>query len=77
MPLANFSKLSKKLNLNPVVIAALRVKALNMTTLLNRRVFNSVFRTVNGFDDINSETFFLFNDNITRGHLFRITTTIS
>ena len=31
-----------------------------------------IFKIVNGLEDIDSERFFTFNDNLTRGHLFRI-----
>lgn len=52
-----------------------RLKSLNLPTLLYRRQrydLIQIFKIVNGLEDIDSERFFQFNDNITRGHLFRI-----
>ena len=52
-----------------------RLRSLNLTTLLYRRQrydLIQIFKIVNGLEDIDSERFFTFNDNLTRGHLFRI-----
>ena len=52
-----------------------RLRSLNLTTLLYRRQrydLIQIFKIVNGLEDIDSERFFTFNDNLTRGHLFKI-----
>ena len=52
-----------------------RLRALNLPTLLYRRQrydLIQIFKVINGFDNIDPSKFFTFNDNNTRGHLFRL-----
>ena len=52
-----------------------RLKSLNLPTLLYRRQrydMIQLFKIINNIDDIQPEKFFTFNDNTTRGHIFRI-----
>lgn len=52
-----------------------RLKNLNLHTLLYRRQrfdLIQIFKIINGFDNIDISKFFTFNDNNTRGHLFRL-----
>ena len=53
-----------------------RLRSLNLSTLLYRRQRYDqiqIFKIVSGVEDIDVDTFFTFNDNNTRGHIFRIT----
>jgi len=53
-----------------------RLSYLMLPTLLYRRErydLIQMFKIVNRFDDVDPEKFFSFNDNTTRGHIFRIT----
>ena len=52
-----------------------RLRMLNLPTLLYRRQrfdLIQIFKIINGFDNIDTDKFFTFNDNNTRGHLFRL-----
>ena len=52
-----------------------RLRELNLPTLLyRRRRFDmiQIFKLVHGLEDINSSSFFEFNDNPTRGHIYQI-----
>ena len=52
-----------------------RLRNLNLHTLLYRRQrfdLVQIFKIINGFDNIDISKFFTFNDNNTRGHLFRL-----
>lgn len=52
-----------------------RIRELNLPTLLYRRQrydLIQIFKIINRIDDIDSSKFFTFNDNITRGHIFRL-----
>ncbi|MEW8547692.1 MAG: reverse transcriptase family protein, partial [Candidatus Thiodiazotropha sp.] len=52
-----------------------RIKALNLPTLLYRRQrydLIQIYKIVHHIDDIEPTKLFSFNDNITRGHIFRI-----
>lgn len=53
-----------------------RLDNLNLPTLYYRRKrydLIQLFKIVHGYEDIKPEKFFEFNDNCTRGHIFRIT----
>ena len=50
-----------------------RLRMLNLPTLLYRRQrfdLIQIFKIINGFDNIDTDKFFTFNDNNTHGHLF-------
>ena len=52
-----------------------RLRSLNLPTLLYRRQrydMIQIYKIINGCDDIETSKFFTFNDNNTRGHIFRI-----
>ena len=52
-----------------------RLESLKLPTLLYRRKrydLIQLYKIVHGFEDIKAEKFFEFNDNCTRGHLFKI-----
>ena len=52
-----------------------RLRMLNLPTLLYRtQRFDliQIFKIINGFDNIDTDKFFTFNDNNTRGHLFQL-----
>lgn len=53
-----------------------RLESLNLPTLYYRRKrydLIQLFKIVHGYEDIKPEKFFEFNDNCTRGHIFKIT----
>ena len=52
-----------------------RLKSLKLPTMHHRRKrydLIQLFKIVHGYEDIEPEKFFEFNDNCTRGHLFKI-----
>ena len=52
-----------------------RLESLKLPTLLYRRKrydLIQLYKKVHGFEDIKAEKIFEFNDNCTRGHLFKI-----
>ena len=47
-----------------------RLESMKLPTIHYRRI--QLFKIVHGYEDIKPDNFFEFNDNCTRGHLFKI-----